>query len=94
MRSFRFFLIAISLLLNNISLAETICLDIQGMTCATCPLTAKAAVKKLDGVNKVNVSFKEQNAVVTFDLQKVTSTAIKKAIDDVGYKATQVKCKN
>lgn len=73
--------------------AERACFEVQGMTCATCPLTVKAAVKKLKGIGEVTASLKEKNAVIDFDSQKINAAEIKKAIDDVGYKAIPQECK-
>ena len=73
--------------------AEKACFEVQGMTCATCPLTVKAAVKKLKGINEVTASLEEKNAVVDFDSQKINTIEIKKAIDSVGYKAIAQECK-
>lgn len=73
--------------------AEQACFDVQGMTCATCPLTVKAAIKKLKGIAEVSASLKENSAVVDFDSQKTNATEIKQAIDGVGYKATPKACK-
>jgi len=73
--------------------AEKACFEVQGMTCATCPLTVKAAVKKLKGINEVKASLEEKNAVVDFDSQKINASEIKKAIDGVGYKAIPQECK-
>ncbi|MCB0347669.1 MAG: heavy-metal-associated domain-containing protein [Bdellovibrionales bacterium] len=73
--------------------AEKACFEVQEMTCATCSLTIKAAVKKLKGISEVKVSFEEKNAMVDFDSQKINVTEIKKAIDGVGYKATPQECK-
>ncbi len=73
--------------------AEKACFEVQGMTCATCPLTVKAAVKKLKGIGEVNASLQEKNVVVDFNSQKVNATEIKNAIDSVGYKAIPQECK-
>lgn len=73
--------------------AEHACFDVQGMTCATCPLTVKAAVKKLKGISEVRASLKENSAEVDFDSQKTNVSEIKQAIDGVGYKATPKACK-
>ena len=72
--------------------AEQVCFEVQGMTCATCPLTVKAAVKKLKGIREVTASLQKNNAVVDFDSQKVNATEIKNAIDGVGYKAIPQVC--
>jgi len=73
--------------------AAKACFEVQGMTCATCSITVKAAVKKLKGINNVKASLEENSAVVDFELQKTNVTEIKKAIDDVGYKAISQYCK-
>lgn len=73
--------------------AEKACFEVQGMTCATCPLTVKAAVKKLIGIREVTASLQEKNAVVDFDSRKINAAEIKKAIDSVGYKAIPQECK-
>ena len=46
---------------------QTATLAVPGMTCAACPITVKQAISKVDGVNKVNVSFDKREAAVTFD---------------------------
>lgn len=73
--------------------AEKACFEVQGMTCATCPLTVKGAVKRLRGIDDVMASLKDKNAVINFDPQKINAAEIKKAIDSVGYKAIPQDCK-
>lgn len=73
--------------------ADKACFEVQGMTCATCPVTVKAAVKKLKGINDVKTSLEEKNAVVDFDVQKTNSSEIKRAIENSGYKAIPQECK-
>jgi mercuric ion binding protein len=70
------------------------CFNVEGMTCATCPLTVKAAVKKIAGVQTVSASVEKKNAEVTFDPAQTNAEAIGKAITNVGYKATPKRCKN
>lgn len=72
--------------------AEKVCFEVQGMTCATCPLTVKMAVKKLKGVVEVKASLQDKSAVVDFDSQKINAAEIKTAIDSVGYKAIPQEC--
>lgn len=73
--------------------ADKACFEVQGMTCATCPLTVKTAIKKLKGINNVKTSLEEKNAIVDFDVQKINSSEIKKAIENSGYKAVPQECK-
>lgn len=53
---------------------QSVTLAVPGMTCATCPITVKHALSKVNGVSKVDVSFEKREAVVTFD-----------AADQTGY---------
>jgi mercuric ion binding protein len=69
------------------------CFEVEGMTCAACPLTVKTAVKKLEGIQKVTASLEDRSAVVEFDSDKTTTDAIKNMIDSVGYKAKIMECK-
>ncbi len=73
--------------------ADQACFAVQGMTCTTCSLTVKTAVRKLKGINEVTASLEEKNAVVDFDSQKINTIEIKKAIDGVGYEAIPQECK-
>ena len=90
-------LFIITLMLTFISVSQAFaneaCFDVQGMTCATCSLTLKSAVKKLKGIANVNVSVEQKKAVVAFDSKETSVEEIKKVIDDVGYKATAQECK-
>ncbi len=67
---------------------KTITLSIPGMTCATCPITIKAALKKVPGVTDVTVSYERLEAVVTFDDTKTDAEALIKATTDAGYPST------
>lgn len=77
----------------NPAWAEKACFEVQGMTCATCPITVKAAVKKINGVHEVKTSLEEKSAVVEFDSKKVALKEIQKAIEKVGYKTIPQECK-
>lgn len=93
MRRIKTALLALSIFgFLGIARAEQACFEVQGMTCATCPLTVKAAIKKLKGIHDVKASLQEKNAVVDFDSQKINTSEIKKAIDSVGYKAIHQEC--
>ena len=64
---------------------QTVTLAVPGMTCATCPITIKKALSKVDGVSKTEVDFSTKLAVVTFDDAKTNVQALSKATTDVGY---------
>ncbi|WP_298394143.1 mercury resistance system periplasmic binding protein MerP [uncultured Azonexus sp.] len=67
---------------------QTVTLSVPGMTCAACPFTVKKALTKVDGVQKVEVSYERLAAVVTFDDAKTTVQALTKATENAGYPST------
>lgn len=73
---------------------QTVCYEVQGMTCAACSVTLKTAVKKLNGIESVQVSVGENAAQVVFDPSKTNADDIKKQIDSTGYQATSKQCKS
>ncbi|MDD9952088.1 MAG: heavy-metal-associated domain-containing protein [Zetaproteobacteria bacterium] len=76
------------------SYPQKVCLKVEGMTCQTCSMTVKAAVKQLDGIEKVVVSPKTAQATVLFDGNKVTPQTITQKVNSIGgsYKATAMQC--
>lgn len=66
----------------------TVVLAVPGMTCAVCPITVKKALMSVKGVNKVDVSFENKRAVVTFDDAKTNVDALSYATTDAGYPST------
>ncbi len=54
----------------------TVRLHISGMTCGSCPITARAALKKLPGVFSATVTLDDSLGVVRYDPRKVTPAQI------------------
>ena len=80
---------ALLLLASSASAApKTVTLIVSKMTCATCPITVKQALIKVEGVSKAAVDFDRKVAVVTFDDAKTTAAALVKATTDAGYPST------
>jgi len=73
---------------------KTACYKVEGMTCAACSVTIKAAAMKVEGVASVTVDAKNDSAKVTFEDQKTTSAKIAQAITTSGYKASERSCEN
>ncbi len=67
---------------------KTVTLLVSKMTCATCPITVKKALTKVDGVNQARVDFDKKEAVVTFDDAKTDVAALIEATTDAGYPST------
>lgn len=83
-------LIALMGALSSPACAATkrVTLAVPGMTCAACPITVKAALAKIAGVERTDVSFEKRVAVVTYDDAKTTVAALTKATADAGYPST------
>lgn len=67
---------------------RTATLEVSNMTCVTCPLTVKTALKRVPGVGRIEVDFKTRQAVVEFNDAKTSIAALEKATADVGYPST------
>lgn len=67
---------------------ETI-LKIGGMHCASCALNIETALKKTGGITSANVSFPLEQAKIAYDPEIVSISEIKKAIENVGYTASE-----
>ena len=60
-------------------------MNVSGMTCVGCPITAKKALEKVGGVSKVEVRFEKKQVLVTFDDAKTNTDALVKATTGAGY---------
>ena len=67
---------------------QTVTLDVPGMTCAACPITVKTALKRVDGVRQVDVSFEQREARVTFEDTQTSVTELTEATANAGYPST------
>lgn len=62
--------------------------NIQGMTCSSCSSHVEKAVKKLNGIKKVNVNLVLNNMVVEYDENVLNNNDIIKSVIDSGYGAS------
>jgi len=80
---------AVCLVLSSVTVAadviKTVTLEVQGMTCAACPITVKKSLKKVPGVSDVKVDYKSGIAEVIYDPNKNTPDELAKAITTAGY---------
>lgn len=67
---------------------KTVTLDVPGMNCITCPITVKAALMKVAGVQNVKADFEKREAVVAFDDSKTAVEKLTRATTDAGYPST------
>lgn len=68
---------------------QTISIPVEGMSCVSCAARVKRALKRIDGVEQVEVSLERREATVRFRPDKVSPDRLKAAIDVLGYKAGQ-----
>ncbi len=67
---------------------QTVILQVENMTCGSCPFTVKMALKQVDGVEKVIAKYEGRGegwAKVTFDPQKTDVESLVKATTNAGY---------
>jgi mercuric ion binding protein len=65
--------------------SKTVTLDVQKMKCATCPITIKKALSKVNGVSKINVSLEKKEVVVSFDDTQTNAAALVEATTNAGF---------
>ena len=75
---------------------ETASFTIDGMTCPEgCAKTIEKSLSEMDGVQNAKVDFDKKLATVNFDLEKLKSKEIVKAVEAIGdgqsYKVSNVK---
>lgn len=66
-------------------------LSITGMMCMGCVETVRSSIAQLEGIDTVNVSLDQANAIVIYRPQKTDSVSIRKAVELNGYKVTVIK---
>lgn len=68
------------------TLAE-VAFDVPDMTCGLCPVTVKAAMSGVEGVQSVEVDIYSRSATVIFDPALTNAAAIAEASAQAGYPA-------
>ena len=67
---------------------QTVTLAVDGMWCASCSYIVEKTLTQVEGVREADVSSEEKTAVVTFDDQTTTVTALTEATASVGFPST------
>ena len=70
--------------------ADTVAVfHVEGVDCAACTLAIRKALRRVDGVEKVEADVDRQNVRVTYVREKVTPETIARTINAIGgFKAT------
>ena len=66
------FVLAVALSAPAWAAAQTVTLSVLSMTCATCPITVKVALSRVEGVIDAKVTWEPKEAVVTYDVTKTS----------------------
>ncbi|MBL1432283.1 MAG: mercuric transport protein periplasmic component [Gammaproteobacteria bacterium] len=67
---------------------RTVTLIVDGMTCGTCPITVKKALRKVDGLTEVIAKYERKGdgwAKVSFDASKTDVDDLIFATQEAGY---------
>lgn len=88
-------LIAVGFVLSPLAWAaqQTVTLSVPGMSCATCPITVKKALTKLNGVVDVKSNLGKRETTVVYDDSRVAPEALTQATTDAGFPSTVTKVK-
>jgi len=66
---------------------QSVTFDIENMTCATCPITVRTAMRRVAGVEDVDVNFEEKTATVIFNPSVTNAETVGLASTNAGYPA-------
>jgi len=61
-------------------------LKVKGMTCTMCAMHVRKALENLNGVDRANVDFKKNRAMIVYDETTVSLEEMRKAVHEAGYK--------
>lgn len=71
--------------------SQTATLSVPTMSCASCPVTIKAALSKVSGVTSVKSDLGKRQTTVVYDDAKVDVAALLKATENAGFPSTPLK---
>ena len=71
-------------------IAKEVVIPIGGMTCASCSKAVERAIKKLDGIKKVDVNLATEKATISYIPSKIKLYEIKEAINKIGFKVLEM----
>jgi mercuric ion binding protein len=69
---------------------QEVTFTVDKMTCATCPITVRKAMQRVDGVKEVTVDFDTKTATVIYDASRTNAKQIGEASGNVGFPATAI----
>jgi copper chaperone len=67
---------------------DTMILKVSGMSCGGCVKSVTGVLEALSGVSTAEVSLERNEAVISYEADKVTREQMVQAIDDAGFEAS------
>lgn len=67
---------------------ERVVLRVEGMSCATCEIAVRSALKRVNGVASANVSVATNTATIDFDPRKTNPDQLVAAVNSTGYRGS------
>ena len=68
---------------------QNVTFSVSDMHCASCPKVIKLSLLEIDGVQSAEASLEDKSVTVFFDSAKTNTPLLVKAIEEIGYTATQ-----
>lgn len=67
---------------------ERVVLRVDGMSCATCEIAVRRALRQVDGVASADVSVATNSATIDFDPRKANADKLVAAVNSTGYRGS------
>ncbi len=67
---------------------QRVTIPVEGMSCATCEIAVRSALKRVDGVASAHVSVATRTATVDYESAKTDPNKLVAAINSTGYRAS------
>jgi copper chaperone CopZ len=67
---------------------QRLVISVEGMSCATCEIAVRQALKRIDGVKSAHASVATKSAMIDYDAAKTNPEQLVAAINSTGYRAS------
>ena len=91
MRPFTVVALSLVLLLSAASTADTIEVDVHGLTCAFCVDSLQRQLKKLPDIEQVDVSLKSKKVRIISSAEHVDIARIREVVIDSGFTPVNIR---
>ena len=81
----------LALSLGAVAVAETIEVEVQGLTCAFCVDSLQRQLKKLPDIERVDVSLKSRKVRIVSQGERIDTDQISKIVIDSGFTPVNIK---